>query len=98
MFIKKQTSLPGWMNNIPMYSLWCIILHDYYIKTLNAGETEILIKPYLGNLNYVKCVYPTINGNIIVEHNKTKNGEILTKVSNPQNIKIILENCKKVST
>ena len=30
-FIKKQTPLPRWMNNIPMYSMWwIIILADYY--------------------------------------------------------------------
>ena len=33
-FIKKQTPLPGWMNNFPTYSMWwIIILADYYEKT-----------------------------------------------------------------
>jgi len=33
-FVKEQTPLPGWMNKIPMYSLWwIIILADYYEKT-----------------------------------------------------------------
>ncbi len=33
-FIKKQTPLPRWMNNIPMYSMWwIIILADYYQMT-----------------------------------------------------------------
>lgn len=33
-FIKKQTPLPNWMNRMPMYSLWwIIILADYYRLT-----------------------------------------------------------------
>lgn len=33
-FVKAQTPLPGWMNNIPMYSLWwVIILADYRERT-----------------------------------------------------------------
>ena len=33
-FIKNQTPLPYWMNNMPMYSMWwIIILADYYEKT-----------------------------------------------------------------
>lgn len=46
-FIKEQTPLPGWMNNIPMYSMWwIIILADYYEKT---GARDYLNKqiPYL---------------------------------------------------
>jgi len=37
-FIKDQTPLPMWMNNIPMYSMWwIIILADYYEKTGNSA-------------------------------------------------------------
>ena len=33
-FVKDQTPLPNWMNNMPMYSMWwIIILADYYEKT-----------------------------------------------------------------
>ena len=33
-FVRQQTPLPNWMNNIPMYSMWwIIILGDYYEKT-----------------------------------------------------------------
>ena len=33
-FVRVQTELPGWMNNMPSYSLWwIIILSDYYKKT-----------------------------------------------------------------
>ena len=41
-FVKNQTPLPGWMNNIPMYSLWWIIIvADYYRLT---GCKDYLIK------------------------------------------------------
>ena len=37
-FIKNQTPLPYWMNNMPMYSMWwIIILADYYEKTGNRA-------------------------------------------------------------
>lgn len=49
-FIKDQTPLPGWMNNIPMYSMWwIIILGDYYEKT-DAGAFVKKQLPYLEGL------------------------------------------------
>ena len=65
-FIKNQTPLPYWMNNMPMYSMWwIIILADYYEKTgvkafldkqidYLVGLTEQLAKCVLenGELNY----------------------------------------------
>ncbi|MBQ9743503.1 MAG: alpha-L-rhamnosidase [Clostridia bacterium] len=49
-FIKDQTPLPRWMNNIPMYSMWwIIILADYYEVT---GARDYVSKqiPYLKDL------------------------------------------------
>ncbi len=49
-FIREQTPLPRWMNNIPMYSMWwIIILADYYEKT---GARAYVAKqlPYLKGL------------------------------------------------
>ncbi|MBP3300459.1 MAG: alpha-L-rhamnosidase [Clostridia bacterium] len=49
-FVRKQTPLPGWMNNYPMYSMWwIIILADYYEKT---GVKDFIQKqmPYLSGL------------------------------------------------
>jgi len=49
-FIREQTPLPRWMNNIPMYSMWwIIILADYYEKT---GARAYVSKqlPYLKGL------------------------------------------------
>ena len=46
-FVKKQTPLPRWMNDIPMYSMWwIIILYDYYFQT-NDFEFVLENKEYL---------------------------------------------------
>lgn len=49
-FIRDQTPLPGWMNNIPMYSMWwIIILGDYFEKT--GGKAFVRRQlPYLEGL------------------------------------------------
>ena len=49
-FVKAQTSLPGWMNGFPTYSMWwIIILADYYERT---GAKAFIKKqiPYLEGL------------------------------------------------
>ena len=47
-FVKDETPLPKWMNNIPSYSLWwMIILADEY--ALNGDKAN-----FVGHLNYVK--------------------------------------------
>ena len=49
-FVKKQTPLPLWMNNIPMYSMWwIIILTDYYDKTKCTSFVKKQLK-YLSDL------------------------------------------------
>lgn len=38
--IRDETKLPGWMNNIPSYSMWWIIIHkDWYLQN---GDLEYL--------------------------------------------------------
>ena len=40
-FVKDQTPLPGWMNTIPMYSMWwVIIVADYAKRTGSYGFAE----------------------------------------------------------
>ena len=47
-FVKEETPLPKWMNNIPSYSLWwMIILADEY--ALNGDKAN-----FVGHLDYVK--------------------------------------------
>lgn len=54
-FVKNQTPLPGWMNNIPMYSLWwIIILADYYRLTgcIEYLETQVeYLEALLGQID-----------------------------------------------
>lgn len=49
-FEKGQSPLPGWMNNMPQYSMWwIIILHDYYMSGGNFSYIEAQ-KDYLAGL------------------------------------------------
>lgn len=64
-----------------------------YIAGIDDSKIEediIYIKPYLGDLNNVYLTYPTKYGIIEIEHIKKANNEIYTKVVNPKEIKIIL--------
>ena len=58
-FIKKQTPQPLWMNNIPMYSMWwIIILADYYQKTNCASFVKRQLKYMSAIINQINaCVF-----------------------------------------
>lgn len=54
-FVRDQTPLPGWMNNMPAYSLWWVlILNDWYMAT---GNMEFLRRQreYLNGLLDMLC-------------------------------------------
>ena len=54
-YIKNSTPLPKWMNGIPSYTAWwLIILHDYYMQNKN-------IRFLLGIRSYIESVYRQIN-------------------------------------
>ncbi len=60
-FIKEQTPLPHWMNNIPMYSMWwVIILADYYEKT----GRRAFVKRQLG---YLQGLVAQFNSSVLVD-------------------------------
>lgn len=59
------------------------------INIEEAGCKKISIKPYLGDLAWVKGTYPTPYGEINIEHSLV-NGEIRTKVSAPEEVEIII--------
>ncbi len=46
-FVREQTPLPGWMNNIPMYSMWWIIILADYTARVGAKEFAARQIPYL---------------------------------------------------
>ncbi len=54
MFVKNQTPVTSWMNHIPMYSMWwLIILHDYYIKTNDFDLLESNVDYIVGITNQI---------------------------------------------
>ncbi len=62
-FVRDQTPLPGWMNNMPAYSLWWIlILYDWYFAT---GDDKYLNnqKEYLVKLSEQLCSHIEPDGN-----------------------------------
>lgn len=65
--------------------------HVLGIKPNKAGGVEYLISPNLGSLKYVEGSYPTKYGLIKVKHTKDSNGDVLTEVSAPKEVKIIQE-------
>jgi hypothetical protein len=63
-FIKDQTPLPYWMNNMPMYSMWwIIILADYYERT---GARSFVNK----QIDYLKGLVKQISDHV------DENGEL----------------------
>ncbi|MBQ7654332.1 MAG: hypothetical protein IJS17_04595 [Clostridia bacterium] len=59
------------------------------VTILKPGCKELSIKANLGDLSYAKGEYPTPYGNIIISHKKLADGSIETKISAPEEIKII---------
>ena len=57
-FIRKETPLPSWMNNMASYSMWyAIIVHDWFFYT---GKKEFLEK----QKNYLKGVSDLLSAHI----------------------------------
>ncbi|MBO5059929.1 MAG: alpha-L-rhamnosidase [Clostridia bacterium] len=58
------------------------------IEILEPGCRMVRINPNLGDLKWVKGTYPTLYGNITIEHKKV-NGKVDTKVMAPEEIEIV---------
>ncbi|MDF2686263.1 MAG: alpha-L-rhamnosidase, partial [Clostridia bacterium] len=55
-FIRDETPLPGWMNTIPAYSMWWILIqHTWYIQN---GNIEYLTEQY----DYLKALISYMSG------------------------------------
>lgn len=54
------------------------------IRPIAAGYERFEIKPYIGSLNYINCVVPSIRGDISLLVNRTEQG-ISMKVTIPEN-------------
>lgn len=69
LFIKNQTKLPSWMNNIPMYSMWwLIIIYDYCYR---EDDFDFLVenKEYILKLTNQILQNINENGETIFEKN-----------------------------
>ena len=64
------------------------------VQISNGGFKKVKIKPYLGEMSYVKGSIPTPYGRIFIECKKNANGEIFAKYSAPKEVEILLE-CTK---
>lgn len=60
------------------------------IHILEPGMKKILIKPYLGDLDYVDGTYPTPYGVLKVSHHKDSTGRIITTYQSPEEVEIVL--------
>jgi hypothetical protein len=49
-FVKEQTPLPKWMNNMPAYSMWWIIILAEYCERVGAEDFIVKQLDYLNNL------------------------------------------------
>lgn len=58
------------------------------IQILEAGCKKLLVKPELGNLSWVKGIYPTPYGMVHVNAFRS-NGEVLVRIAAPPEIEII---------
>ena len=65
--------------------------HVLGVSILEPGSKKVLIKPNLGDLNWVKGTFPTPYGTIEIEHKKTDKG-LISKYNAPDEIKVVLEN------
>lgn len=59
------------------------------VNVVRSGCEEIYIKPNLGDLTYCKGTFPTLFGNIYIEH-RVVDGVVETKVDGPKQIKITI--------
>ncbi len=61
------------------------------VNVLEPGCEKILIKPYLGDLEWVKGSFPTPYGVLEIEHEKTPEGKIVTNYKAPDEIEVMLK-------
>lgn len=60
------------------------------VNIIEPGCKAIKIEPHLSGLTWAKGVYPTPYGNIVIEHKLDSNGKVISHVSAPKQVKILL--------
>lgn len=80
----RRSLCHGWACGPTPFLSTCVL----GVKPLKPGFKEVLIKPSFGSLKYVRGIYPTPLGDIVIEA-ENKNGDIKTDIKAPDKIKII---------
>lgn len=63
--------------------------HVLGIEPIEPGCKVVRIVPHLGNLLWAEGTFPTPEGDIYVRHERTKGGNVKTKIKAPRKIKIV---------
>ncbi|WP_299665989.1 hypothetical protein [uncultured Polaribacter sp.] len=61
-----------------------------YVLGVNVadGGTTVIVKPHLGDLEFVKGTFPTKFGVLKISHTKNGNGKIITEIDAPKGLKV----------
>ena len=75
----------GWASGAVPFLTECVL----GVKILEPGCKTVKIEPHLAGLEWVKGTFPTPFGEIEIFHKLGENGEVITEVKAPKQIKII---------
>lgn len=75
----------GWASGAVPYLTECVL----GVKVLEAGCKTVKIEPHLSGLKWVKGTFPTPYGVIDISHRINDDGELITEVKAPKEVKII---------
>lgn len=78
----------GWASGVTPWMTKYIL----GIVPTDPGCSSITIEPHLSGCNSVKGTFPTPKGILYVSHKKDSKGKILSNITAPEGIKIILKN------
>lgn len=86
LFVYKQSSLPSWMNGIPMYSMWWLIILNEYVKTSKDYNILDELKDYIINLTKQICSHINDEGITSFPYNfidwpSTENSDLLAGIN-----------------
>nr|MBQ4320335.1 alpha-L-rhamnosidase [Clostridia bacterium] len=59
------------------------------INVLEPGSKKISIRPNLGDLNYIRCTYPTPYGEVKLFAAKMKDGSVKVDIDAPAEVEIV---------
>mgnify|MGYP004636572503 CR=1 FL=1 len=69
-----------------------LLHHVAGFNALDFGAKKLLVCPHLDGLDFVEASFPTANG-VVTMRAENKNGKIYAKISAPDNVELVVENC-----